>query len=93
MSANEYIIGEIVLLEDAITDPRAADAPVDDVSESVTVYKPDRTSETPAVAHDGTGLYSAQFEATQAGWHEYIFRSTGAGAGAGRGSFYVSDVP
>lgn len=96
MTANTYILGQIVFLEDVITDPGNNDAPVDDATDAVTVYQPDRTTETPSTSHSGatgSGTYRAQFTPTQTGHHEYVFRSTGAGAGARRGHFYVSPVP
>lgn len=96
---NTYIVGQIIQLTDLITDPNStpsANAPVDDSSDAVTIYQPDGTILTPQTNHSGSagsGTYTAQFTPTQAGWHEYVFKSTGSGAGAGRGRLYVSPVP
>lgn len=92
MTANAYIIGQPVLLTDTITVPSSG-ALVDDATTSCTVYQPDGTTALPSVIHDSTGVYSAAFMPSQNGWHEYVFRSTNTGAGAGRSRFYVSPVP
>lgn len=93
---NQYVIGQVILLKDVITDP-ATSATLDDSTDQVTVYHVDSgTSTVLATNHSGaagSGQYSAAFTPTQVGWHEYVFRSTGAGAGAGRGRFFVSPVP
>jgi hypothetical protein len=98
--ANTYIIGQVVLLRDRISDPSTGDiddpatqTPVDDPTEQFTVYKPDRTSLTLGATHGTTGVYTAQILADTPGWWEYVGISTGAGAGAGRNRFYVSQVP
>lgn len=93
--ANEYIIGQIILLQDLITDP-ATGLPVNDSSDVVTVYKPDGiTTLTPSVTHGSTTPYAqtAQVVPDQSGWWEYVWKSTSTGAGAGRGRFWVSPVP
>jgi hypothetical protein len=92
---NQYVIGQVILLKDVITDP-ATSTTLDDSTDAVTVYQPDGTSTVLATNHSGaagSGQYSAAFTPTQVGWHEYVFKSTGAGAGAGRGRFFVSPVP
>lgn len=91
---NTYIIGQVIELGDLITDPDT-DTPVDDASELCTVYDPDGITSTPTILPGAanSGQYRALFTPTKAGWHEYVFMSTGAGAGAGRGRFYVSPVP
>lgn len=92
--ANEYIIGQIILLQDLITDP-ATGLPVNDSSDIVTVYKPDGTITSPSPSHSSTTPYAttAQLTPDQPGWWEYVWKSTTAGAGAGRGRFWVSPVP
>lgn len=96
---NTYIVGQVIQLTDLITNPNStptANAPVDDATDAVTIYQPDGTSTAPTTSHSGSagsGTYTAQFTPTQTGWHEYVFRSTAGGAGAGRGRFYVSPVP
>lgn len=93
---NEYIVGQVIVLSDVITNPFSTptpNAPVDDSTDAVTVYKPDGTTVTPAVTHGATGNYSAQITLDQPLWWEYVWRSTTTGAGAGRGRFYVSPVP
>jgi hypothetical protein len=96
---NQYIVGQVIQLRDLITDPNStptANQTVDDGTEALTVYQPDGTSTTPSVSHSGlagSGLYLALFTPTQIGWHEYVFKSTATGAGAGRGRFFVGPVP
>jgi len=82
-----------VVLEDVITDPSLGNALTDDSSNVLTIYKPDRTSVTPTVNRASLGTYTGQIVLDQTGWWEYVFSSTGAGAGAARGRFYVSLVP
>lgn len=89
---NTYIVGQPIELQDVITNPRT-DALTDDGTTNVTVYLPNGTTETPAVIRDSLGTYLATFTPSVSGWHEYIFRSTNTGAGAGRSRFYVSPVP
>jgi hypothetical protein len=89
---NEYIPGQVVVLTDTITNPATA-ALTNDASDTLTVYKPDGTTTSPAVTNMSTGVYSAQITVDQAGWWEYVFKSTGTAAGAGRSRFYVSQVP
>jgi hypothetical protein len=93
---NTYVVGQIVFLEDVITDPTTGQ-PVDDATDVVTVYQPDGTTASPAPTvtpgASGSGTYTAQFTPTQAGWHEFVWQSTQGGAGASRGWFYVSPVP
>lgn len=89
---NKYVPGQIVVLSDAIANTVSL-AATDDNTDVVTVYKPDGTIATPSVAHGVTGAYSAQVTVDQAGFWEYVFKSTGAAAGAGRGGFWVMPVP
>lgn len=92
--ANEYVLGQVVLLKDLITDPNTG-LPVDDSTDALTVYKPDGTTAAPAPTHgaNGSGAYSAQITVDQSGWWEYLWKSTTTGAGAGRNRFFVSPVP
>lgn len=91
--ANDYIVGQVIRLKDLITDPNNADAPIDDATDVVTVYQPDGTTSVPSPAHGVTGTYTATFTPTQTGMHQYVWKSTGAAAGAGRKYFYVAAVP
>lgn len=94
--ANQYIVGQVIQLTDLITNPNSTptpNAPVDDATDALAVYQPDGTTLTPGVTHGTTGVYTATFTPTQVGWHEYVFKSTTTGAGAGRGRFFVSPVP
>jgi hypothetical protein len=93
--ASEYILGQIVLLSDLITNP-VSGATLSDATDAVTVYRPDGTTITPAVTHpgqDNAAAYDAQITVDQSGWWEYVWRSTTTGAGAGRSRFWVSPVP
>lgn len=91
MAYNDYIVGQNITLSDSVTN--ALGALTDDSTESLLIYKPDGTTAAPAVVHGTTGQYSASFTPDQAGRHEYVFTSTGAASGRGRGLFYVSKVP
>lgn len=96
---NIYIIGQIVVLEDLITDPNDITeafpdgVPIDDATDVVTVYAPDDSWSTPAVVHAALGTYTAQVTPDQAGYWTYVWRSTSTGAGAGTRRFYVRAVP
>lgn len=90
--ANEYVPGQVVVLTDTITNPTTSTL-TDDPTEELTVYKPDGTTASPGVNHASTGVYNAQLTVDQSGWWEYVFKSTGAAAGAGRGRLFVSPVP
>ena len=98
--ANNYIVGQVVLLRDRLSDPSTGDidnpatqTAVDDATEQITVYKPDGTTTSLGVTHVSTGVYTAQFLADTPGWYEYVGQSTGSAAGAGRNRFYVASVP
>lgn len=92
MVANEYIPGQLVVLTDTISNPTNSQL-ADDSTEALTVYKPDGTTTSPGINHASTGVYNAQLVLDMPGWWEYVFKSTGAAAGAGRGRFFVSPVP
>ncbi len=91
-TSNTYILGQVILLTDRITNPSTG-ALTDDGTTACTVYQPDGTTDTPAVVPESTGIYTAEFTPDQTGWHEYVFRATNTAAGAGRKRFYVSPVP
>lgn len=91
--ANEYVVGQVVVFKDLVSSDAAGLVPVDDATDVVTVYKPDGTTATPAIAHGVTGTYTASLTVDQSGWWEYVYKSTNTAAGAGRGRFYVSKVP
>lgn len=91
--SDSFIVGQVVILEDVITNPALADVLTDDGSEACVVYLPDGTTVAPVVTRESLGTYTAQFTPTLTGNHEYVFTSTGLGAGAGRGRFYVSPTP
>lgn len=97
---NRYIVGQTVFLRVRISDPSTGDAddpatqdPVDDGTQSFTVYAPDGTSSVPPHTHGLTGVYTATYTTTQDGIHEYTSLSTGAGTGGWKERFYVSPVP
>jgi len=98
MDYNTYIVGQLILLRDDITDPESTPPfqTIDDATDQATVYQPDGSTISPTTVHDGaagSGVYLAQFAPTQTGWHHYVFRSTATAVGAGRWKFYVSPVP
>lgn len=90
--ANTYILGQVIQLRDVISDPITAQ-PVDDATVGVTIYRPDGTPTVPSVTRLSAGTYVATVLPNLTGWWEYVFMSTGLGAGAGAGRFYVSPVP
>lgn len=91
MAYNEYIVGQPITLSDSVQN--AAGVLTDDATDAALVYKPDGTTAAPSVSHGTTGQYTAVYTPDQAGWHEYVFTSTGAASGRGRGRFYVQPVP
>lgn len=88
---NTYIAGQVVVLTDTITNQ--VGTLTDDPTDQVIVYKPDGTTVAPGVNHLSTGVYNAQLTVDLHGWWEYVWKSTGAAAGAGRSRFYVAEVP
>lgn len=89
---NTYILGQVVQIRDVISDPSTLQL-VDDNTIAVTVYRPDGTTTVPSVSRLSAGTYVATVLPNLTGWWEYVFLSTGLGAGAGPGRFYVSPVP
>jgi hypothetical protein len=90
---NTYIVGQVVLFQDVITNQQTS-VLTDDATESITFFRPDGTTVTgTAIAHPSLGTYTAQYAPDQAGWWEYLFASTNGATGRGRGRFYVSPVP
>lgn len=89
---NQYIVGQPMFLEDFIEDP-VTNVPIDDATDVVTVYVPDSTTETPTVTPMGGGIYSAEYIPALPGWYQYVWRSSGTGAGGRRVTFYVSPIP
>lgn len=95
---NEYIVGQVIVLQDLITNPFSTptpNVPVDDPTDAVIVYKPDGTTVTLSVVHgaNGSGAYSGSIALDQPGWWTYVWRATTTGAGAKKKSFYVAPVP
>lgn len=88
MESNEYVVGQPVRVKVQVT---LADV-LTDASATCKVRKPNRTLLTPAVTHDGLGLYSAVVagsDTLEPGTYDYRFDGTGAAAGAGEGSFVI----
>jgi hypothetical protein len=93
---SELLVGQLVVATIVITNPAAANAPVDDPTDALTVYRPDQTTLTPTVNHvgaAGSGTYTAQVTFDQPGWWEFVSSATTTGAGKGRAKVYVSPVP
>jgi hypothetical protein len=92
---NSYIVGEVIELNDLVTDPSNNNAPVTGATDVLTVYQPDQTTVTPSVTDSGGGVYRADFIPTMAGWHQALFEVAegNPGAGAGRTVFWVAPVP
>lgn len=83
-----YDIGDVVTLTTVIRDLDGDLADAGTVACAVTL--PDGTTTTPAVAHDGTGQYSAAVVCTLAGLHVVRWVATGANAGAFTTDFTVT---
>jgi len=61
-----------------------------DATMSLTVTKPDGTTVSPAINHDGVGLYSSSVLADQLNYWSYSWLSSGAAVGRDDGQFYVT---
>ena len=61
-----------------------------DATMSLVVTKPDGTTVSPAINHDGTGLYSSSVLADQLNYWQYSWLSSGAAVGRDDGQFYVT---
>jgi hypothetical protein len=75
-------IGISLLVDDVLTNATTV---------IVTVKKPDDTTITPGVVHDGLGIYHCDVDTSSGppgGWHYHV-TSTGTAAGAGQGEFIV----
>lgn len=61
-----------------------------DATMTLTVTKPDGTTVSPGINHDGTGLYSSSVLADQLNYWSYSWLSSGAAVGRDDGQFYVT---
>lgn len=86
MSAN-YDIGDSVRISVAFTD--LTGAPTDPTTIVLTVQAPDGTQTAPAVVHDSTGSYHADYAPSQSGLHVYRWVGTGALVVAEEGDFSI----
>ena len=76
-----YDLGDPVVLNVTVTN--AAGVPADATAVVCTITAPDGTPSTPSVNHTaGTGVYSVNYVATQAGRHTVDWRATGSNASA-----------
>lgn len=69
---SRYLLGKIV---DLFTSNKVDDELTDDATMTLTVTKPDGTTETPSLMHDGLGLYSKAYEPATLGHYVYTFAS------------------
>jgi hypothetical protein len=85
-----YTLGQQVRLTTAVADTLGA--PID-ATMGLTVTRPDGTTlvspVTLTIAHDGTGAYSCNFTATQAGTWLYLWSASGTAIGVDDGQFDV----
>jgi hypothetical protein len=88
-----YPNGQPIRLSTSITDPTGA--PINATALSLTVKKPDLTTQTySSPNNDSTGMYHQDIpttDLTQNGHYLYVWTATGVGAGISRGDFDVFD--
>lgn len=83
-------LGDVQHLSVIIRDSNGA--PADAGAVVLTITLPDGTSSTPAVSHDGVGLYSSDYTPTLAGRHLVRWVATGANASAYTDVFNVTST-
>lgn len=83
-------IGDEPTLSWALYSDAAKTTPVD-ATVVLTVKAPDGTTDTPAVAHDGTGQYSSAVEMTASGTWTYRWSATGVLLAADEGRIIVRE--
>lgn len=95
-----YYPGQSVRLTNGVTPSKAAapfadttGTPVDPTLVTVTVVKPDRSSLTPPVTKDGTGLYHSDVIVDEPGRWYYKMAGTGAVTAVQWGYFEVIAPP
>lgn len=91
-----FLVGQVAVFSDLITDPANNDAPVSDSTEVITVYKPDNTTVVPTVIHPGQldpNAYDVHVTFDQPGYWTIASNSTALGAGAQRLQVYVEPIP
>lgn len=81
-----YSVGTAVQID---TQVRNLAGVLADATVAVVVTKPDGTTTSPSVSHDGTGLYSAVVTVDQAGPWLYVWTASGAVAAVRDGQFHV----
>lgn len=83
-----YNLGQAVTLSTSATDANGAPT---DATLVLTVTKPDNTTVTPSVSHNGTGQYSGAFTVDQVNTWWWRWDATGAILTNDRGQFSVAD--
>ena len=81
-----YRVGQQVALSTVVE----VDGVPTDATMSLTVTKPDGSTVSPAINHDGVGLYSSSVLADQMNFWSYSWFSSGAAVGRDDGQFYVT---
>lgn len=67
--ADEYWLGQTILVTATLTDPAAAEAPTDQTGETLTAWKPDGSNVAlTSTAHPSVGIYTGQVMADQVGF-------------------------
>lgn len=98
MAIHTYDIGDVVRIYSIFTEdpvvPTDDPVPIDPATVSLTILKPDGTSQSytyagSTVAKDSTGNYHVDFAPTARGTYKYRWASTGTGASAKEGKFQV----
>ena len=96
---NTYIIGNLIRVTAAFTDPDNADAPIDPTAVNFTFKDPTGNSTTylfgidSQLVKDSVGNYHVDIDINQSGTWHYKFFSTGTGQAAERGQFKADNSP
>jgi hypothetical protein len=85
--SNSYIIGNILVLSGVFK--TAAGVLIDPTTVTLNVRLPDGTTVTPAVTHDSTGMYHANYQPAIGGIFYYRFVGTGAAIAAAQQQFTI----
>lgn len=93
MIPNQYIVGDQIKLIGPFTNTDTG-APVDPTIVTCRILQPDGeiVDLSSSTVKDSVGVYHALFVVTQVGPHFYEFIGTGAAIGAGRRTFFVTDM-
>ena len=88
MAESSYDVGDVAHIYVVFTDTETGDL-VDPDAVSLIVVSPNGIRSQPLVTNDSTGQYHVDVPITASGTWRYRWQSTGTGAGAEEGRFYV----